>query len=186
MSLPERRRTRAGLMSAMLAGMLAGTGLLAAPMAARALSQVAGPVQVGPSAATGDENRHSARMSTLITNFGGLPDRLINLSCPNADSVTLLNGSLHDRTMSPTLDQQAAARQEEAANPDHTRQNGLDIPAALRGRPATPVTAQIALAGARVPVTDGALVPCSLFFAHAGQRVVVFEMGTSADQTLEP
>jgi hypothetical protein len=177
---PSRRRPRG------LRFLLAAAALATPAVPALALSQVSGPVLIGPSTAKGDPQRHAAQLSTNILNLGGTPDRLINVACSNVGSATLLDGSLHDQTMVPTNDQRAAARQEEQQNPNHVRQNGLDIPAAVGGGGGHPVVAQIAVADARIPVTNGALLPCSLFFAHAGQRIVVFEMGAQETPTAEP
>jgi len=153
---------------------------------ARAVSQVSGPVQIGPSWGQGDPARSGALLNTRIINLGGSPDRLIRVECPAIGQVALRNGTLHGDVQEPTLSQQQAvqARQQ---NPgaDHTPQNGLDLPASLHGK-SEPVMAQFDLTAATQPMSDGALVPCSLYFAHAGQRIVIFTIGETPSPTDEP
>lgn len=153
---------------------------------ARAISQVSGPVQIGPSWGQGDPAHSSALLNTRIINLGGTPDRLIRVECPAIGRVALRNGTLHRDIQEPTLSQQQAvqARQQ---NPEvsHPPQNGLDLPASLHGK-SEPITAQFDLTAATGPVTDGALVPCSLYFAHAGQRIVIFTIGETPSPTDEP
>ncbi len=141
--------------------------MLAAPLlllagAGHALTQVSGPVQIGPSTADGHDQDHGATLSTTITNQGGLPDRLVNVACPGYGTVSLTNGHVQPV---PDLKREDVQR------------NGLDLPASLDGR-ATPVQAQFALSQATQPMVVGALIPCALYFQHAGQRVVVFSLGT--------
>ncbi|MGI4747222.1 MAG: hypothetical protein ACRYGI_09210 [Janthinobacterium lividum] len=151
-----------------------------------AVSQVSGPVQIGPSWGQGDPAHSSALLDTRIINLGGAPDRLIRVECPAIGQVALRNGTLHRDVQEPTLSQQQAvqARQQDP-NASHAPQNGLDLPASLHGR-SDPVTAQFDLTSATQPMTDGALVPCSLYFAHAGQRIVIFTIGEVPSPTDEP
>jgi hypothetical protein len=166
--------------AAVLLVALAGAG------PARALSQVSGPVQIGPSWGQGDPARSAALLSTRIINLGGSPDRLIRVDCPMIGQVALRNGTLHRDIQEPTLAQQQAvqARQQNPAV-SHPPQNGLDLPPSLHGK-SVPVTAQFDLTSATAPVTDGALVPCSLYFSHAGQRIVIFTIGETPSPTDEP
>lgn len=139
--------------------------LLTVTVAGHAMTQVSGPLQIGPSHGDGDDQDHAAQLSTMITNQGMLPDRLINATCPGSGHMALLNG--------------------------HVRQfpngqfNGLDIPASIDGR-YQPVQAEFSLTQATQPMTSGALVPCALSFAHGGQRIVVFTLGVQESQTNEP
>ncbi|NPD68088.1 hypothetical protein HN018_12005 [Lichenicola cladoniae] len=159
---------------------LAGIG------SARAVSQVSGPVQIGPSWGQGDPAHSAAMLNTRIINLGGSPDRLIRVECPAIGRVALRNGTLHGDIQAPTLSQQQAA-QARQQDPDtsHTPQNGLDLPPSLHGK-SQPVMAQFDLTSATQPMTDGALVPCSLYFAHAGQRIVIFTVGENPAPTDEP
>ena len=148
-----------------LTAALLPVALCALPGAASALTQVSGPVQIGPSAGSFDTQNHSATLSTMVTNQGGLPDRLMNITCPSVGDAHLLNGHVE-----PV---------------DGVQRNGLDIPAAAPGR-VTPVPVQISLTQARPPMVAGALVPCSLYFEHAGQRVVIFMLGEHEPASDEP
>ncbi len=140
-------------------------GACGLPMAALALTQPSGPITIGPSVANGDTRNHGANLSTMVTNQGDLPDRLINVSCPTAGNANLLNG--HPGEI------------------NGEQRNGLDIPAAFGGK-ATPVPVQIGLSNPRQPMTDGTMVPCSLFFQHGGQRIVVFMLGEHERASDEP
>ena len=148
-----------------MTALAAALGASAVPLQAEALTQASGPVMIGPSVATGDAQNHSADLSTMVTNHGDLPDRLINVSCPTAGTANLLNGHVE------TIDGQ--------------QRNGLDIPAAL-GAQVTPVQVQISLTKADQPVASGALIPCSLYFRHAGQRIIVFMVGEHEQAADEP
>ncbi len=149
-----------------LAGRLALTlPLLAVSIPGHAITQVAGPLMIGPSHGDGDDQDHAAQLSTTITNQGGLPDRLINATCPGTGHMALLNGSLRQFP--------------------NGQFNGLDIPASSDGR-YQPVQAEFSLTQATQPMVRGALVPCALSFAHGGQRIVVFTLGVQESQTNEP
>nr|WP_321983428.1 hypothetical protein [uncultured Lichenicoccus sp.] len=139
--------------------------LLAIAAPGLAMTQVSGPLQIGPSHGDGDDQDHAAQLSTTITNQGSLPDRLINATCPGTGHMALLNGSLR-----------------QFPNGEF---NGLDIPASTDGR-TQPVQAEFSLTQATQPMLRGALVPCSLSFAHGGQRIVVFTLGIQESQTNEP
>lgn len=141
------------------------TAALALPVAGHALTQVSGPLQVGPSSADGNEQNHSASLSTTLTNQGGLPDRLVNVACPGIGAVALVNGQMRQV--------------------GDVQRNGLDLPASLDGK-ATPVQAQFNITNATQPMTMGSLIPCALYFQHAGQRIVVFSLGTHETATNEP
>ncbi|WP_428375777.1 hypothetical protein [Lichenicoccus sp.] len=149
---------------------LARTLALAVPVLAvavpgQAMTQVAGPLQIGPSRGDGDDQDHAAQLSTTITNQGSLPDRLINAACPGSGHMALLNGSLRQFP--------------------NGQFNGLDIPASTDGR-YQPVQAEFSLTQATQEMVRGTLVPCSLSFAHGGQRIVVFTLGVQESQTNEP
>ncbi len=153
---------------------------------AGAAGQVAGVVQIGPSWAQADPAHSSARLSTIIANHGEMADRLIRVACPTAGQVALRNGTLHEDVQAPTTDQQRAAiARRHDPNGDHTPQNGLDLPPALHDK-IQPLTAEFDLSQARQPLTDGALIPCSVYFAHAGQRIVIFTIGEQPTPTDEP
>ena len=145
--------------------------LLALPIAGHALTQVAGPVQIGPSNADGNEQNHSATLSTTITNQGDVRDRLVNVACPGIGTVALVNGQV--QPIDP------------GTPGGDIQRNGLDLPGAL-DRPATPVQAQFNLTNATQPMLPGNLIPCALYFLHAGQRIVVFSLGTHGSATDEP
>ena len=181
MRLSDRTRMAATLAtSAVLAGLLA-----TAPAYAVA-GQVSGPMQVGPSWGQGDPQHSSALLSTIIVNHGNLPDRLIRIACPAFGQVALRNGTPHQDVAAPTLDQQqAAAAQAHAPDGERPVQNGLDLPPGLHNQ-LHPVTAQFALTQATQPVTDGALIPCAVYFAHAGEQVVMFTIGEQPKPTSEP
>jgi copper(I)-binding protein len=145
--------------------MIASAPLLAIPVAARALTQASGPVQIGPSSGDGDVQNHSAALSTTVINYGGLPDRLINVACPGTGTASLANGHVQ-----PV---------------GNAQRNGLDVPGSGSGK-TVPVQVQISLTNAAQPMAAGALVPCSLYFEHAGQRIVVFTLGVHETATDEP
>ena len=144
---------------------LTAVALLSLPLAAHALTQVSGPLQIEASRAEGRDADHSATLSTTITNQGALPDRLINVACPGIGTVALLNGQM--RTI------------------DHVQRNGLDLPGSIDGR-TTPVAARFGLSQATQPMLAGALIPCALYFQHAGQRIVVFALGAHEPASDEP
>lgn len=137
------------------------------PVGAHALTQASGPVQIGPSGGDGDVQNHNAVLSTTVINYGGLPDRLINVACPGTGAAALTNGQV------------------QPVGPGGRQRNGLDVPGSESGK-AVPVPVQIRLSDATQPMTAGALVPCSLYFEHAGQRIVVFELGVHETATSEP
>lgn len=138
------------------------------PVVGQALTQVAGPVQIGPSSGDGNDADHSAALSTTITNQGGLPDRLVNVACPGIGTIGLANG--HVQPVAPGSDVQ---------------RNGLDLPPSLDGHVA-PVQAQFSLSHATQPMVAGTLVSCALYFQHAGQRIVIFSLGAHEAATNEP
>ena len=138
------------------------------PAAGHALTQPAGLLQIGPSNADGNEQNHSAILTTTITNQSDLPDRLINVACPGTGTAGLVNG--HLKPLTPGSDVQ---------------RNGLDIPGSLDGR-AAPVVAQFNLSNATQPMTPATLIPCALYFQRAGQRIVVFSLGVHEQATSEP
>ena len=153
--------------------------LVGAAVPARAAVQVPGPMQVGPSWAQADAAHATALLSTVIVNHGTLADRLIRVECPASGHVALRNATLHDDIATPT-----ASQQHEAEAVTHT-QNGLDMPPALHGQD-HPVTALIDLTQATQPLSDGALVPCTITFAHSGEQVVIFTVGEQPNPTPEP
>ncbi|TLU73809.1 copper chaperone PCu(A)C [Lichenicoccus roseus] len=139
--------------------------LLGASEPGHAMTQVSGPIQIGPSQGDPDDQDHAAQLSTTITNQGTLPDRLINAACPGSGHVALLNGSMRQYP--------------------NGQYNGLDIPAATGGQ-YQPVQAQFSLTQATQPMVRGALVPCTVSFEHGGQRIIVFSIGIKETQTDEP
>ena len=142
--------------------------LLALPVAGHALTQVAGPVQIGPSTGEGNDADHSATLTTTIANQGNLPDRLVNVACPGIGTVALLDGQVQP-----------------VAPGSGVQRNGLDLPVSLDGH-ITPVQAQFRLSQATQPMIAGSLVSCALYFQHAGQRIVVFSLGTHEPAADEP
>ncbi len=144
---------------------LTAAGLLALPLAGHALTQVSGPVQIEASSGDGNDADHSATLSATITNHGGLADRLIDVACPGIGTVALLNGQV--RAVGDT------------------QRNGLDLPGSLGGN-AAPVAARFGLSHATQPLVAGALIPCALYFQHAGQRIVVFALGAHEPASNEP
>ena len=142
--------------------------LLALPEAGHALTRVSGPVQIGPSTATGDAQHNSATLATVITNRGALPDRLNNIACPGAGTASLLNGKV--QPVDPG---------------SNVQRNGLELPGASNGQ-ATPIQAQFSLTNPAEPITPGTLLPCALYFEHAGQRIVIFTVGVHETEANEP
>ena len=172
-------------MSAAGLTLLAGLAGVTTPAHAVA-GQVSGPMQVGPSWGQGDPQHSSALLSTIIVNHGDLPDRLIRVDCPAFGQVRLRNGTPHQDVAAPPLDQQqAAVVQERDPTGNHPVQNGLDLLPDLHNQ-LHPVTAQFDLTQATQPVTDGALIPCAVYFAHAGEQIVMFTIGEQPKPTDEP
>ena len=143
---------------------------------AEAVGQVSGPIQIGPSWGQGDPAHSSATLNTVLTNHGDLPDRLIRADCPASGHMALRNGTLHQDVEVPDPAQLKTAR---------GPQNGLDLPAGLHGA-VHPVTATFDLTQVSQPLTDGALVPCTVWLAHGGQRIVIFTLGETPRPTDEP
>ncbi len=163
------------------AAILCGGLLLAASLggpAAAATGLVSGPIEIGPSWAQADPQRSTAVLDARLINRGDTPDRLIRIDCPASGHVTLRNGTPHQDVQAPTLSQQ---QQGQAQGP----QNGLDLPPGLHGAE-HPVTAVFDLTQAIQPLTDGAEVPCTIGFAHGGERIVIFTIGETPQPTNEP
>jgi copper(I)-binding protein len=177
MRCPEFKLVR--MLAPMLAPMLAVAALAGAPASALAVGQVAGPVEIGPSWAQAQPAQSTAVLSTVLVNHGGLADRLIRVECPASGHVALRNGTLHQQVMAPNPAQAQDGQQR------YGDQNGLDLPPAVIGGP-HPVTAIFDLNQATQPLTEGALVPCALYFAHDGQRIVIFTVGLTPKPTQEP
>ena len=155
----------------------AGTLLLAvAAGSVPAVAQVGGPIQIGPSWGRADPARRAAVLDTVLVNHGDIADRLIRADCPASGAVALRNGTLHDDVAVPN-----AAGAKDA----HAPQNGLDLPPGLHGA-VHPVTATFDLTGVTGPLADGAQVPCTVTFAHGGQRIVIFTIGDTPQPTAEP
>ncbi len=155
------------------------TGALVLVMAAGSVpagAQVSGPIQIGPSWARADLVHHAAVLDTVLVNHGDIPDRLIRADCPASGTVTLRNGTRHADVAAPSV-----AQGQVPPGP----QNGLDLPPGLHGG-VHPVTATFDLTQADQPLTDGAQVPCTVTFAHGGQRVVIFSIGETPQPTDEP
>ncbi len=137
---------------------------------------VSGPIQIGPSWGQGDPAHSAAVLDTVLVNHGDIPDRLIRVDCPVSGHATLRNGTLHNDVQTPNL---------AGPQPAQVPQNGLDLPAGLHGA-VHPVTAVFDLAQANQPLTDGMQVPCTVGFAHGGERIVIFTIGETPHPTDEP
>lgn len=172
MSFPDRSR--------ILSVLLAGGALSLVSGAALASGEVAGPIEIGPSWATADAGHSAATLFTMLQNQGDLPDRLIRAECPASGHVALLNGTVHANVMAPNASQAQQGAQE------HDGQNGLDLPALGASGPVAPIKASFSLTDARQPLTPGSHLPCALWFAHGGERVVVFTVGAEPQATKEP
>ncbi len=131
-----------------------------------ALTQVPGPIRIGPSWAQGNENDRSAGLYTTIINRGVLPDRLSGGACPGYGHVALVG-------VDPST---------EGSRP---QDKGVFLPPGSTEtlRPSGP---HFALTDATRPMSTGQLIPCALSFVHSGQRLVVFAVGAAEPQTFEP
>ena len=164
------------------AAILCGGLLLAAAPGPAAAGPVSGPIEIGPSWGQADPQRSAAVLDARLINHGDTPDRLIRIDCPASGHVTLRNGTLHQDVQAPNLSQQQQAQaQAQALGP----QNGLDLPPGQHGA-GHPVTAVFDLTQAIQPLTDGAEVPCTIGFAHGGERIVIFTIGETPQPTAEP
>lgn len=175
MPCPDPRRpAAAGAMALLLC-------LASLPVAgvAHAAGEVAGPIEIGPSWGEADAGHSTAILHTSLRNQGDLADRLIRVECPASGHVALQGGTVHQDVMAPNPSQAQLGAQR------YGSQNGLDVPPATDGR-AQAVQAGFTLTDARQPLTEGAHVPCSLYFAHDGQRIVVFTLGARPTPTPEP
>ncbi len=138
----------------------------AAAPSARALSQVPGPIEIGPSWGTVDPASHAASLYTTIINRGVLTDRLTGGTCSGFGDATLA-----------VLD---AATQ--GNSPD---EKGVLIPPGGTAK-LEPAAAHLALSNADRASGPGALVSCTLDFVHSGQRIVIFRMGQPGPAIQEP
>ena len=131
---------------------------------ALALSQVPGPIEIGPSWGRVDSN--GATLYTTIINRGVLADRLTGGTCSGFGEAAL--AGLDPSTQGTLADEKGVF-----IPPGKTV--GLD-----------PSGARLALSAARHAVEDGALIPCTLDFVHSGQRIVVFRVGQPESAATEP
>ena len=138
--------------------------LLIACGPAYAISQVPGPIDIGPS--WGQTSGSGTSLYTTIVNRGVLADRLARARCSGFGDVTLTG-----------LD-----RSDQGDNPD---QRGVLIPPGATVDLASNGP-HFALTDARQPVASGALIPCTLDFVHSGQRIVVFRLGQPGTPVAEP
>ena len=131
-----------------------------------ALTQVPGPIRIGPSWAQGDENDHSAALYTTIINRGVLADRLSGGACPGFGNLALVG-------VDP------------ATEGNRPQDQGVLL---APGATATlaPAGPHFTLTDATRPMSAGQLIPCALSFVHSGQRIVVFSIGAPGPRTLEP
>jgi copper(I)-binding protein len=137
---------------------------------ALAITQVPGPIEIGPSWGRADTADHTATLFTTLVNHGVLADRLTGGTCFGFGGVTL---SGLDRT---------------------TQGDNQDAKGVLLAPGATatlgPDAAHLALSDADAntaqALADGDLVSCTLDFVHSGQRLVVFRIGAPEPATLEP
>lgn len=150
-----------------LAPLLArAVGPVLASIPLMALTQVPGPIVIGPSwGSLGDDGRSGALYTTIV-NRGVLPDRLAGIACPGY-------GDVSEADLPPST---------QGARP---QDKGVLIP---RGGKAVlgPEGAHIALSNIRTPLHDGALVPCTLSFVRSGERLVVFTIGQPGPAVDEP
>ena len=130
------------------------------------LTQVPGPIRIGPSWAQGDQNDHSARLYTTIVNRGVLADRLSGGACPGFGNLALVG-------VDP------------ATEGNRPQDQGVFLPPGSTEKLA-PSGPHFALTDATRPMSDGQLIPCSLSFVHSGQRIVVFAIGAPTPRTFEP
>ena len=137
---------------------------------ALAITQVPGPIEIGPSWGRVDAANHAASLYTTMVNHGVLTDRLTGGTCFGFGGVTLSD-----------LDQAT-----QGGDPD--AKGVLLAP----GATATlkPDAAHLDLSNADAntsnALADGALVSCTLDFVHSGQRLVVFRIGAPEPATAEP
>ena len=132
---------------------------------AAAITQVPGPIEIGPSWGKVEGNGR-IDLYTRIANQGVLADRLVGGSCSGFGSTSLAG-----------LNPQTQANQ-----PD---EKGVFIPPG-RTVTLTPDGPYLAVTDAQDPVKDGALVPCTLDFVHSGQRIVIFRIGPPEPAVDEP
>ena len=140
--------------------------LLAGVIPLLALTQVPGPIRIGPSWATADPNNRSAGLYTTIINRGVLADRLSGGACPGFGHLALVG----------------VARATEGDRPQD--QGVLLAPGATATL--APSGPHFSLTDTTRPLPNGQLIPCSLSFVHSGQRIVVFAIGGPGPQTFEP
>jgi len=198
------RRSRMRLASpfpVLLAATLAGG--LAAPRTAQAMPQVAGPISIEASRGDGDVQNGSAILTTTITNQSSLPDRLVRATCPGYGGLSLANPPpgqppgqpaaqpaaqpVAQPTVQPTAQPGQPLGQPSAqpAGELPGQPPGIELPGAVAGR-GTPVQVQFRLTGATQSVAAGSLVPCALYFARDGERIVIFSLGAREPLASEP
>ena len=151
-----------------LAGIALAAVLAASP--AIALTQVPGPIEIGPSWGSADSAGHTATLYTTVVNHGVLTDRLTGGSCYGFGQVTLSG-----------LDAST-----QGDNPD-TRGVLIGPGATATLKPdAARFVLSNADANAANALAPGDLVSCTLDFVHSGQRLVIFRLGAPESATTEP
>lgn len=131
-----------------------------------ALTQVPGPLRIGPSWGTLDGANHSASLFTTVINRGVLFDRLAGGSCPGYGDASL-------------------AGLDPATQGNRPQDRGLGLPPGTTAQ-LSPNGPHMVLANAPASLAAGALVPCTLDFVHSGQRIVIFTIGAAPPRTDEP
>ena len=149
---------------ARLAGLLCA-GSIAASSPADALSQVPGPIEIGPSWAKLDGDG-SASLYTTIVNHGVLADRLRGAACSGFGDAALtgLDGAT------------------QGSGPD---EQGVLIEPGATARLA-PSDAHLQLSHTGQAAAPGALIGCTLTFVHTGQRLVIFRVGPPGPASTAP
>ena len=145
---------------------IAAVAAAAAALPLLALTQVPGPIRIGPSWGQSDENDHSASLYTTVINRGVLADRLAGGACPGFGQVSLVG-----------LD--AATQGSRPQDRGVFLAPGASATLSANGP-------HLTIANAQRSVADGSLIACTLDFVHSGQRIVVFAIGPEPGRTDEP
>lgn len=156
---PDRAPPRPLARRAPLAALVAAPWLLA-------LSQVPGPIDVGPSWAAADDRAHSGSLYVRLANRGVLTDRLTAAHCPAFGHVELAG-------LDPATQGDKGAEQGVLLAPG-------SIVTLDAGGPHFVGT------DATRPLQAGGLISCTLSFVRSGERIVVFGIGPEGRVTDEP
>lgn len=143
-----------------------GLLVVAAAFPLMAISQVPGPIEVGPSWGSVGSDGRSASLFTTISNHGVLADRLAGIDCPGWGRV-------------------ATEGLDPATQGDRPQDKGVLVPQGGRAVLA-PGGAHVTLADAPRPIGNGTLVACTLHFIRSGERLVVFTIGAPGPAVVEP